>query len=451
MRSTTKHLSSPLLGRFVACLFLLATACVAHGEDDPGRRLRRSPIVEAYESAKDSLVNLSATQRVVVDRWGMNLFGDVFRIPGEHSESSVGSGFVIHEDGFIVTNAHVVSSGTELRVTFADGSEHEARVVARDTERDLAVIKIEADGPLKPIRLGRSHDLMIGERTIAVGNPVGLQNTVTTGVISALHRELPIGGNVLYRDVIQTDASINPGNSGGPLLNVLGELIGINTAVRTDAQNIGFAIPVDQLHDILPDMLNPETLTKVQLGLRVSGRDPGRVVGIDEESPADRAGVRLGDKLLTINGENIVCGVDFYVEMLRHQAGDRVVVRLERDGKVTESSIDLMAVPKPDGLRLARERLGIEVANANHQVVRKLGWKPRQGVIVVTVEADSPADRADIRPGDLMVSMGQYWLRDVDQVGALLAHVHTGDPVDLGIRRMVRRSIYGGEVRLRAR
>ncbi len=209
------------------CSLLLATACLGDVADDARRRMRRSPIVEAYENAKDSLVNLSATQRVVVDHWGMNRFGDVFRFPSERSESSVGSGFVIHEDGFIVTNAHVVSSGTELRVTFADGSEYDAHVVARDTERDLAVIKIEADVPLKPISLGRSHDLMIGEQTIAIGNPVGLQNTLTTGVISALHRELPIGGNVLYRDVIQTDASINPGNSGGPLLNADGEMIGM--------------------------------------------------------------------------------------------------------------------------------------------------------------------------------------------------------------------------------
>ncbi len=437
-------------------VLVLWIACLAQAQpsDNPGDwkiRMRRSPVVEVYQQARDSLVNFSATERVVVERWGVSLFGDVFRVPAEQSQRSVGSGFVIHENGYIATNAHVVSSGSELVATFADGSEYEARVVARDTERDLAVVKVNPDKPLKPIKLGRSNDLMIGEQTIAIGNPVGLQNSVTTGVISALHRELPIGGNVVYRDVIQTDASINPGNSGGPLLNILGELIGINTAIRTDAQNIGFAIPVDQLHDVLPDMLNPETLNQVNLGIRISGKQPGLVIGVKEGSPADEAGIELGDRILNVDGEPIQRGVDFYVQMLSRQAGDTAKVRLARGEKALVKILQLEPAPIPDGPRLARELIGVTVANANEDVARRLGWPKLNGVIVIAVEKKSPADRADIRPGDLMVSMGQYWLVDVNQVGRLLSQAESGDPIDIGIRRKVRGRLYGGEVRLYAR
>jgi serine protease Do len=415
----------------------------AAGPDE--QALRRTPIVKAYERVRDSVVNISARDTVVHD-----IFGRAFRLP-EH-ERSVGSGFVVHPDGYIATNAHVVDAAGRLRITFADGSGYDARIVARDRRHDLSIIKIDAGKPLVPIPLGRSDDLMIGEQTIAIGNPVGLSNTVTTGVISALHREFAIRADATYEDIIQTDASINPGNSGGPLLNILGELIGVNTAIHVEAQNIGFAIPVDQLHALLPDMFDIEKLKKVRLGMRVSsGRDARKVVEVQEGSPAYQAGLRAGDVVLTVDGRPIGRGVDFYVEMLRREAGDKVRLRFERDGKVKETQVNLQAVPKPDGIKLARERLGLEIDNVSEAAVRKFGWQDGRGVIVLSVEPRSPADRADIRPGDLLVTLGQYGVDDVDEVGALLQYARPQDAVDIGIRRNIRGQLYWGDVRLYAR
>ncbi|UCC30326.1 MAG: trypsin-like peptidase domain-containing protein [Phycisphaerales bacterium] len=437
----------------VALILATQASVVAQGDQRPRRELRRTPVVEAYERARDSVVNLSTTQKIVVQRWGMNIFGDVFAVPTERSAQSVGSGFVIHEDGYIVTNAHVVSAGARLKVTFVDGAACDGRIIARDIGDDLAVIKVDCGKPLEPISMGRSDDLMIGEQTIAIGNPVGLHNTVTAGVISALHRELEVAGRVLYHDVIQTDAGINPGNSGGPLLNILGELIGINMAIRTDARNIGFAIPVDQLREILPDILDSEKLNKVQVGVRVRTTEPPQVTEVRKGSPADLAGVRLGDVIEAIDGLRIDQGVDFYVSMLDRRPGDVVSLGLVRNGRPVEATMTVTATPRPDGKRLALSRLGITIADVKEKAARRFQWKRQggPGVIVMAVEPGSPAQRIDIRPGDLLVSMGRYWLTDVDHVGTLLVGVGAGDPVEIGFRRERHGQLYDGEARLYAR
>lgn len=209
-----RHNRSMVYRTEVVALLACYAPCVFAGEG-AGRDLRRTPIVEAYERVRNSVVNISATERVGVERFGVDAFGGLFTYPTERSERSIGSGVVIHEDGYVATNAHVVSAGSQLLATFADGTAYRAHIIGRDTARDLAVIKINPKKPLTPVTLGRSDDLLIGETTIAIGNPVGLANTLTTGVISALHRELQVSDGVVYRDVIQTDASINPGNSGG--------------------------------------------------------------------------------------------------------------------------------------------------------------------------------------------------------------------------------------------
>lgn len=411
-----------------------------------GRDRRRTPVVEAYERSRLSVVNISATEKV--RRWGVDLLGDIFLIP---PEGSVGSGIVIHQDGYIATNAHVVSAGSQLKVTFADGGEYEARIIGRDTARDLAVIKIDLLAPLTPIVLGRSDDLMIGEQTIAIGNPVGLQNTLTTGVISALHRELVVGNQVVYRDVIQTDASINPGNSGGALLNVLGELIGINTAIRTDAQNIGFAIPVDKLREMLPDILDSEKLNKVQLGMRISTTDPPQVKEVREGSPAAKAGVRVGDMVSEVDHHPIRRGVDFYIALLDRKAGDYVALNLLREESPQNVQLLLTSRPQPDGKRLASERLGLTVADVNESATRRFRWDRPGGVIVMAVEPRGPADQFGLAPGDLLVSMGKNWLTDVSHIGALLADIQSGDAVNVGFRRAIQGRLYEGEARLYAR
>jgi serine protease Do len=415
------------------------------------RELRRTPVVAAHEQVRDSVVNISASGRVEVQRWGRNLFGDLFAVPLVREQRSVGSGFILHPDGYIATNAHVVSAGTQLSVTLANGKEYEARVIGRDNRRDLAVIKIDAEEPLPPIKLGRSDDLMIGEQTIAVGNPVGLHNTVTTGVISAIHRELDVGGSIVYPDVIQTDASINPGSSGGPLLNILGELIGVNTAIRTDAQNIGFAIPVDDLREIIADILDSEKLNRAVIGMRVAGTEPVKVAAVSEGGPADRAGIKAGDVVASLEGEPLQAAIEFYVAMLSRKAGEYVPLTLVRNGKSIPAQIKIEELPQPDGASLALTMFGLRVADAKDEVMRRFQLRKKGGVIVLSVETGSPAERAGLQPGDLLISLGSYWLTDVDQLGSLLGQVETGDPVDVGFRRVGRGQLTEWEGRLYVR
>ncbi len=419
------------------------------------RALRRTPTVQAYERVRDSVVNLAATQRYVVNRGGRNLRGDVFGAPMGHAARSVGSGFVIHEDGYIVTNAHVVSAGADLKVTFEKGTPYEARIIGRDTARDLAVIKIEPGQPLMPIPLGRSDDLMIGEPTIAVGNPVGLHSTVTTGVISALHRELIVQGRAICRDVIQTDAIINPGNSGGPLLNIFGELIGINTAIRADAQNIGFAIPVDQLRALLPEILDGEKRNNILVGLRVGATQPPLVLQVRDDSPASAAGVRPGDIIEAIDGHPIRRGIDYHVAMLDRTPDETIQFDLRRAGQPTCARLTVLRSQSPANARtLALGKLGIVVADVRDGAAQRLRWgKPHgtAGVIVLAIEPDGPAREVDLQPGDLLVSMGTHWLTNVDHVGTLLANVAASDPIDVGYRRERSGRLFDGEARLYAR
>lgn len=427
-----------------------AWPAVATDNIEDKRALRRTPVVEAYERARDSVVNISAVGTVEVQRFGVNIFGDLFPVPMTRQERSVGSGFVLHADGYIGTNAHAVSAGAQLSVTLANGTEYEARVIGRDIARDLAVIKIDPTSPLRPIQLGRSSDLMIGEPTIAVGNPVGLQNTVTTGVVSAINRELAVEGRVIYPDVIQTDASINPGNSGGPLLNILGEMIGVNTAIRTDVQNIGFAIPVDHLREILPQVLDCEKLNQKIIGMHVNG-DPVHVTEVSSGGPADEAGVRVGDQLLEIDGRPVSNFLDFYVSVLERRGDDSLRLKLGRDGRTFSITVKLEGVPKPDSQELALKRLGVRVSDVREDVARRFMLRRQGGVIVLAVEPGSPADQAGLKPGDLLVSIGPNWLQNVEQMGAVLSAVRPSEPVQLGFRREHRGRLYDWEGRIYVR
>ncbi len=243
---------------FMAAAMLGHTAGAAGQQIEPLGYDRRTPVVRVFDAAKDAVVNIS-TRRLVNARsrffgYRDDPFDDIFISPFRRRNvaiQSLGSGFLIHPDGYIVTNEHVVRRATKITVFGADGVSHPARVIATDAEHDLAILKMDRpDGqPLAALPLGRSDDLMIGETVVAIGNPKGYRHSVTSGVISALNRELAFNGNVKYTGLIQTDASINPGNSGGPLLNVNAEVIGINTAIygpHADFSGTGFAIPVDR-------------------------------------------------------------------------------------------------------------------------------------------------------------------------------------------------------------
>jgi len=428
---------------FAVAVVVLASAAArlsATAAADQARR--RTPVVEVVEKTRDSIVNISSTvRRMRRIRSGIEfgLLDDFFAVPME--STSLGSGFIIHPDGYIVTNAHVVAQTMEMTVTLSNGRVFEADLVASDSEHDLAVIKINPDSRarLSPISWGRSDDLMIGETTIAIGNPVGLQNTVTTGVISALNREVRFSNEVMYKDLIQTDASINPGNSGGPLLNILGELIGVNTAIRGDAQNIGFAIPVDELRAILPEMLDLEKQYRVEVGLKVEGRDGASVTAVTDGTPAKEVGLRPGDRIVQVDDTPVGEAVDYYVAAVGRKPGDTLRLRVERDGKIETVRLPLREIPLPDGRKLALKLYGLTLEPLDAAAARRLGVRPGSGLLVTDVERHSPADRLEIRPGDLLVLLGRSRTQDLEGVGLELERVKPNEVKYIRILRFGQR------------
>jgi len=279
-----------------------------------------------------------------------------------------GSGFVWDNRGYIVTNYHVIQGGDQMSVTLSDGTEHDARIVGGDANKDLAVLKIEVDNPgrLTAVRLGDSKDLLVGQKVLAIGNPFGLDQTLTTGVISALGREIRSVANTTISDVVQTDASINPGNSGGPLLDSRGYLIGVNTAIYSTSGSsvgIGFAVPVSTVKRIVPQLIEFGKATRAGLGVSLLGDDLARRWGIQgviiqevqRGSAADRAGlqgstqdrrgrVRVGDVIIGINNSSVTNYDDLYTALDKHRPGDKVTIRYVRDDREKEVMIKLQQI-----------------------------------------------------------------------------------------------------------
>lgn len=399
------------------------------GTPDPKdrRTIRRTPVVDVFERTRDAVVNIQATQtveRVVPFSPFDGFFGDFGGRTQKYTTTSLGSGFVIHPDGYVVTNAHVVSHAG-VKVIFADKTEYDADRVAIDERHDLAVLKIRASKSFPAITLGRSDDLMIGETVIAIGNPLGYEHTVTAGIVSALNRTLEVNSEVSYDGLIQTDASINRGNSGGPLLNVLGELIGVNTAIRGDAQNIGFAIPVDTLRTILPEMLSVERARRLQIGLKLRWRDK---IYVDEAyGPAAAAGIQRDDEILAVNGVAMNQDVDYYIQLLRVGPTDQLSIELNRNGRHFTAKVAPQLIPMPDGARLLKQKFGLSARLLTERESRSLRLKG--GLAITAIDPDSPADRAGLARGLIIIQIGKFFPTDIDDVGKLLENVQPGEKV----------------------
>lgn len=420
------------------CRFaLLLLAAVPAGATPPENQSqcdrRRSPVVEVFEKCRDAVVNISTTRVVRMRSRGFGSpFDDIFDFGQPRTVNrqvqSVGSGVVVHESGYIVTNAHVVSQASDIRVIFADEHSEDADILAVDAEHDLAVLKVNTGRPLACLKLGRSDDIMIGETVVAIGNPFGLQHTVTAGIVSALNRDQVFSNGLAYRGLVQTDASINHGNSGGPLLNANAELIGINTAIRGDAQNIGFAIPVDRLWALLPAMLDIERRERVRFGLRVGGSD-AEVLAIRADSPAAKADLRPGDRIVSFNGEPIRDGIDYYVHLLEQQPGANINLAVRRGDHTVNTTVPLQAIPLPDGEKLARRLLGAELVPIPRRTRQTYDLPVHIGLMVAGVERRGPAERAGVRSGDLILRLDRVTTASLKDVGLTLEQVTPGGRV----------------------
>ncbi|MBW2279651.1 MAG: trypsin-like peptidase domain-containing protein [Deltaproteobacteria bacterium] len=412
------YLAARLAAPRAAALLPLAVALIpaAAPADE-----RRTPVVKAVERIAPATVNITTTQKAHRSvnpffrrgRFFDEFFGR-FADPRPRTTQSLGTGVLIDERGHVLTNEHVLAGATEIRVTLADGREFEAELIGADPETDLAVVQVRADETLPVASLGRSDDLMIGETVIAIGNPFGLHHTVTTGVLSAVNRSVRSEDSE-YHGFLQTDASINPGNSGGPLLNIHGDVIGINTAIFREAEGIGFAIPIDRARVIAGELIEHGEVSPVWLGLRVQRLTPGLRSALDvkgrqgalvshvfDGSPAKRAGLARGDVVIEFAGTDVI-EPRTYFEILRGiPAGEEAAIRVERERKPFSFRVRSEVFPEDRAEELAEVLLGLAVRE--QASVR--------GLVVSRVAPRGSAARIGIRPGDVILKVDRVDVTD---------------------------------------
>ena len=396
----------------------------------PPDDLRRSPVVDVVSKAGPAVVNISTEIRVRDNPFALGGSERFFeRFFGGRSRSarrreSLGSGVLIDDSGLVLTNEHVIARASNITVTLADRRTFEVDVVGADPSFDIAVLKIRDGQSLPAVELGRSEDLMPGEPVVAIGNPFGLSNTVTTGVVSALHRSIRAEKRV-YEDFVQTDAAINPGNSGGALLNIEGRLIGINTAIYRDSNGIGFAIPIDKAMAVVEEVLQYGEVRPAYLGLRVDKESgPGaRVYAVAPGGPADRAGIVPGDWILDVGGQEVRSGAQFrqIARSLIPGRPSTLTVRCDREVRPVDIRPDELT--RAQAVEIGRRRLGLRT-------------EERQGVLLITrVDPRSMAAQRGIRRGDLLIGALGKRVRKAADFEALCAVAHDAQAVSLVIGR----------------
>jgi Do/DeqQ family serine protease len=388
--------------------------------------LRRTAAVQVVEKVGPAVVNITTETEVRQpspfsafrgDPFFERFFRD-FADPGlPRTAQSLGSGVIIDPQGHVLTNEHVVGRAARIRVSLQDGRELDAKLVGADPSNDLAVLEIDAKEGLPWATPGSSADLLVGEPVIAIGNPFGLANTVTTGVISALDRTIRASEDRAYYGFIQTDASINPGNSGGPLLNAEGTLIGINAAIYQGAEGIGFAVPIDVAKRVVEQLLRHGEVAPVWLGIELQDLDArlhealelprgakGALVSqVVEGSPGEQAGVRRGDLVTRLAGHGVATARDFYSIVEQTTPGEEVELEVLREG--SRSTLRTQAVKASDHVvsQLAERLLGLELAPADRGGFRVEAVRPRSG-----------AERVGFRRGDLLIGINGRALADAE-------------------------------------
>jgi serine protease Do len=369
-------------------------------------------VVEAVEKVKGAVVNISSEKKAASSsRWPFS--------PEENQRPRVngmGSGVIIDGRGYILTNHHVVDRVQGIQVQLPDGSSYPARVLQVDPVMDLALIKVDPTTLLPAIKIGTSSDLMVGEPVITIGNAFGYENTVSVGIISALHRDLTLSDEQVYRNLIQTDAAINPGNSGGPLINIEGELIGINVAVRAGAQGLGFALPMDEVKRVAAEMLSTRRIAATWHGVVAAETPRGdhRVLvaaDVQRGGPGEAAGILPGDELVRIAGMPVGNALDVERAFLDAQPGVPSQVVVRRDNAEVALALDVR--PLPRGATLASlepsdpiwDSLGLKTSPASSEDVASVNPKLRGGLFIQAVSPGSPAAAASLQRGDILVGM----------------------------------------------
>jgi serine protease Do len=403
--------------RAAAILLLGLLAGALAGSPLPSRR---SEIVEVVEKAAPAVVNIAAAQTV---RRRSTLWEEFFFGPSPRRRpmQSIGSGVIIDPKGIILTNDHVISGASRITALTKSGLELDCEVVGADADNDLAVLRVRKPpaSSLPTIKLGSSSDLMIGETIVAIGNPLGLSHTVTAGVVSALGRSVRGENNErVYTDFIQTDASVNPGNSGGPLVNVQGEMIGVTTALLGGAQGIGFAIPVDRVRRIVDDLLRFGEVRPVWIGVRgrtLTSGEEGletprgfRVRSVAPDSPADRAGVKAGDMVVSVDGTPIDSKEAFQTALSTKGPGRPLKLLLRSRSGERSVTVTGRTPPPGIGTRILREDIGMTVRAGSG------------GLRISVVDRNGPAARAGLESGDVLLGVNGSRVRNLEDVDRIL-------------------------------
>ena len=431
----------------------------------------QNPVVEVVKTTADAVVKIDVVSSRTVttdpffDEFFRRFFGDSmdpFGYNRNRTEKTVGSGFVFDEEGHILTNYHVVANADKIQVTMLDKSVYEAEYVGGDAESDIAVIKIkEMDSNMLPyLSFGDSSTLQIGEWAIAIGNPLGFQHTVTLGVVSALNRTIQVDDTqTTYTDLIQTDAAINPGNSGGPLLNIHGEVIGINTAIINPMEgvNLGFAIPINKVKNFLDDLITFGKLKKAYLGVRIVSIDEDTknalnlennkgalIVEVEKNSPAEAAGLQPQDIIVSVNGA-IVEDADHLVSMVRtEKIGNIVNLEIDRNGSKmafsvtlaeledTETAASAPITVKPTEETIVSEILGFTVAPLTASTRSELSIPNNvEGLLISEVDADSAAYQLGIRKNAVLISINRQTIKTLEAFDLLEKALKKGSSVAL--------------------
>lgn len=421
-------------------------------------------IQEAFEKVAEialpSVVNIYTNQRIKVKPFYPmpfddsplfrdffeDFFNDIIPKEKEYKSTSLGSGFIVSSDGYIVTNDHVIRNADEINVKLHDKRTFKAKIVGRDPKTDIAVIKINAND-LKPLKLSDSSKIKIGQWAIAVGNPFGLNGTLTVGVISATGRSNL--GIETYEDFIQTDASINPGNSGGPLLNIYGEVIGINTAIVASGQGIGFAIPVSMAKNIIEQIIKKGTIERSWLGVGIQKLTPelaqsmglkkteGILVNrVYENSAAEKAGIKEGDVIIECNGTKLEDPADLQKIVINTPVGGTLTLKIIRDNKVITVTVKTDKMPSDEKIEKAesiKNILGVRVRDLLPNERKEAFYK--FGVVVIEVEPRSPADIAGIIEGDIIFTINQKQIKSTNDFKQVINNLKKGSIINIFLQR----------------
>ncbi len=445
-------------------LVLLTTVLAALLTAVPALAVQAPDFATLAEQLRPAVVNISTAKTIKPrapayrgpHRPEQDMFEEFFErffrdMPqSSRKERSLGTGFIISDDGYILTNDHVVDGADEIKVKLSDGRVFSGTVRGLDPKLDLALIKIDAGKQLPVAKLGDSDKLRIGEWVMAIGNPFGLEQTVTVGIVSAKGRVIGAGP---YDDFIQTDASINPGNSGGPLFNLRGEVIGINTAIVAGGQGIGFAIPVNMAKEIVTQLRQDGKVTRGYLGVVVQPlseelaqsfgleRPHGALVSeVVKDSPAERAGIKRGDVILRFDGQAIDERNDLPKIVATTKVGKSAKVVVFRDGRERELQVEVGKLGE-DSPALAEQgasgnRLGLTVTSLTPELARRYELDPNsRGVLITAIAADGTAAAANLRPGDLVVEVDGHAVESVKAFEAAVARVGKGKVLRLLIQR----------------